>query len=330
MLATVRKESGDQTADPSYKSFKPFKPKHALQLAAPHTWAASVMPVLVSYAVAYHFGADPSFLMSVVLLAICVLMQASVNTFNDYFDFAKGLDTADDMLAEDDSTLVNDDIDPKAALAWAICLLVLAFLLGIYVIIESGWVPLVIALIGAVVVFLYSGGKTPISSLPVGELVSGFVMGGLIPLACVYVLTDGFVRGAWPLGSVASGALVLLWSVPLIIGIGLIMMTNNTCDREKDLASGRKTLPVLCGRAGACRCYHVCLIVWICSIICIVAVFFQPGIIALPFMVLACFPLLKALWKNPLVQASRIGAMGQICSINVALGAFYSLCIFVL
>ena len=41
-------------------------------------------------------------------------------------------------------------------------------------------------------------------------------------------------------------------------------------------------------------------------------------------MLLASYPLLKALVANPLIPASRIGAMAQICSVNIALGAFYA------
>lgn len=295
--------------------YRPFRFKHVIQLAAPQTWAASVMPVLFSFALTSAWFFYPSWTMTLVLLVICVLMQSSVNTFNDYFDFVHGLDTEADQLDADDSTLVNDRVNPRSALVLAIVLLALAFVLGIYVIINAGIVPLVIALVGGVVVFLYSGGKTPLSSLPLGEVVSGVVMGCLMPVACVYVLSRGYMS-----------LNVVLLTLPFVIGIGLIMMTNNTCDIEKDKASGRKTLPVVCTRPVALVPYHVLLVVWVVAIIVFVSIFFLEGVMVLPFMILACFPLLKALWKNPLTQQSRIGAMGQICSVNIALGSFYCLC----
>ena len=43
-----------------------------------------------------------------------------------------------------------------------------------------------------------------------------------------------------------------------------------------------------------------------------------------PFLALGCYPLMMGLWKNPLAAPTRIGPMGQICSVNVALGAFYA------
>lgn len=284
-----------------------------VQLAAPHTWAASVMPVLLAVAMAHAVAGQLDAGMSLVLLAICVLMQSSVNALNDYFDYRKGTDSSDDDVDEDDAVLVYHQVDPKGVLLLAVLLLGAAFALGSLVILEAGLVPLGIALVGALAVALYSAGRTPISYLPIGELVSGVVMGGLIPLACVYVLADGLL--AWP---------VLLWSMPSIIGVGLIMMTNNACDIEKDAAAGRRTLPVLLGRPRTVALYHGLLVAWLGAIVAVVATSFRPGLIVAPFMLLACYPLLKALWGNPLAPGARRGAMAQVCSLNIALGAFYA------
>lgn len=297
--------------------YSPLSPSLAWQLAAVHTWPASVMPVLVATACATATTGLPSLPMTALLLAICVLMQSSVNTFNDYFDFVKGSDSADDNVAVDDAVLVYNNVNPRSVLALAAGFLAAAFLLGIPVIAACGPAPLAIALIGAVIVVAYSGGKTPLSYLPVGEAVSGLVMGGLIPLACYLVLT----------GSLDFRMLV--WAVPTIIGVGLIMMTNNTCDIEKDIEAGRRTLPVLLGRSRARAVYHGLMVAWVAAIAVIVAIWFPRGLIVLPFMLLASYPLLAALWKNPLAPPARIGAMGQIGSVNVALGAFFAAALFV-
>lgn len=296
-------------------AFKPFKLRHAIQLAAPHTWPASVMPVLIACALALHGTGSVDAAMAFMLLTICVLMQSSVNAFNDYFDFVHGTDSASDALEADDSTLVNDGVSPRAALILACCLLAAAFGLGVWVIWTCGFVPLAIALVGAAAVVLYSAGKTPISSLPLGETVSGCVMGGLIPLACLYCLT----------GRLSAFAIVC--SLPCIIGVALIMMTNNACDIEKDERAARRTLPMILGRARTRVAYRALVLLWLAAICLLCAAFFPSGVFWLPFMLLASIPLVKALWKNPLSQASRIAAMGGIVSLNVALGAFYALCI---
>ena len=145
---------------------------------------------------------------------------------------------------------------------------------------------------------VYSAGKTPLSYLPLGELVSGSVMGGLIPLASYQALTG------------MLDARVLLWAVPTIIGVGLIMFTNNTCDLEKDGEAGRHTLSVMLGRKRSLTLYHALVYVWIVAIVVLVAVFFPEGL------------------KNPLVPSTRLAAMPQVLNVNIALGTFYAAAVF--
>lgn len=288
----------------------------ALQIAAPHTWPAAILPALIAMACAAANGYTVSAVMALVLLAICILMQAAVNTFNDYYDYVKGSDSAEDNVDPTDAVLVYNNVNPRSALMLAVGFLVVAFALGAYVIWQAGWIPLAIGIVGAIVVVLYSAGKTPISYLPIGELMSGFVMGGLIPLACYQAITKCF------------DPIMLVWALPTIIGVGLIMLTNNTCDVEKDIESGRKTLPVLLGRSRARTLYHALVWIWIALVIVNVLIWFSGGWPVLVFMLAASIPLLKALLSNPLAPPARIGAMAQICSVNIALGAFYAAAVF--
>lgn len=288
----------------------------ALQIAAPHTWPAAILPVLIAMSCAAANGYTVSAVMALVLLAICILMQAAVNTFNDYYDYVKGSDSAEDNVDPTDAVLVYNNVNPRSALMLAVGFLVVAFALGAYVIWQAGWIPLAIGIVGAIVVVLYSAGKTPISYLPIGELMSGFVMGGLIPLACYQALTKCF------------DPIMLVWALPTIISVGLIMLTNNTCDVEKDIESGRKTLPVLLGRSRARTLYHALVWIWIALVIVNVLIWFSGGWPVLVFMLAASIPLLKALLSNPLAPPARIGAMAQICSVNIALGAFYAAAVF--
>ena len=288
----------------------------ALQIAAPHTWPAAILPALIAMACAAANGHAVSAVMALVLLAICILMQAAVNTFNDYYDYVKGSDSAEDNVDPTDAVLVYNNVNPRSALMLAVGFLVVAFALGAYVIWQAGWIPLAIGIVGAIVVVLYSAGKTPISYLPIGELMSGFVMGGLIPLACYQAITKCF------------DPIMLVWALPTIIGVGLIMLTNNTCDVEKDIESGRKTLPVLRGRSRARTLYHALDWIWIALVIVNELIGFSGGWPVLVFMLAASIPLLKALLSNPLAPPARIGAMAQICSVNIALGAFYAAAVF--
>ena len=285
-------------------SYSHLAPSLAFRLAAPHTWVAAIMPVLFSIEYsAITYSGKVSILLALILLAICILMQSAVNVLNDYFDFKKGTDSVENSSDDAfDAVLVYNNLNPKSVCALAIGFLIVAAGMGFYLVYLTGWILLVIGLIGALIVFLYSGGKTPISYMPIGELVSGFVMGGLIPLACCYTLSGVFEP------------LVLLVALPFIFGIGMILFTNNTCDIEKDINAQRKTISVVLE-----------ILVWIVLIAVLVGLFYPTGMPIVMIMVLAAFPVLRAILNNPLNQKTRDAAMSQIVMLNVILGAFYCL-----
>lgn len=301
----------DGAAEQYFPGYERMNVRMALNLAAPHTWPASVMPALLGVCIAS--AATPlSVTMVIALLAIVVLMQSSVNTFNDYFDYVKGTDDESADVDPEDSVLVYNHINPRSALLLAIGYLACAFLLGIYIVVRAGFVPLIIALIGAAFVVLYSAGRTPVSYLPIGEIVSGFVMGSLIPLGTVVSLTGDL------------DLTVLALAIPTFIGVALIMLTNNTCDIERDIEAGRHTFPVIVGRQNAVATYRLAVIAWIIAIIVCVAICYRPGLIVMPFMVLAVYPLAKALFSNTFRPERRTQAMPQTLSLNIVLGAFYA------
>lgn len=233
------------------KTYHRLTPKLALQLAAPHTWAASVCPSVfaVLYCAAAGLHLNP--VQIVCLPAACVLLQSAVNTLNDYADYRKGTDSEEDNVEVSDAVLVYSGIDPKHALFLGIGYLLAGVILGILASVYAGFTPILIGVVGALTILLYSGGPMPVSYLPVGEIVSGLVMGGLIPLGTA-ACADNRLHPE-----------ILLWALPFIIGIGLIMMSNNGCDIEKDIAAGRHTLPVYLGRKRTRRLYHDLLLVWV-------------------------------------------------------------------
>ena len=80
----------------------------ALRLAAPHTWAASLIPALLGAALTDAAGLSVDTGMLLCLTAACVFMQAAANTFNDYSDFVKGTDTLENSPDATDAVLVYD------------------------------------------------------------------------------------------------------------------------------------------------------------------------------------------------------------------------------
>ncbi|MDO4182353.1 MAG: prenyltransferase [Coriobacteriia bacterium] len=292
-------------------------PTMMVQLAAPHTWVAAVLPVLVGSAIAVSVVGRPDTLLMLLMLVICVLLQSAVNTLNDYMDFKKGADTLENQLDATDAVLVYNNVNPAHVFRLFLVFVGVAFVLGLYVVFRTSWICLVIGLVGILIIVLYSVGRTPLSYLPLGELASGITMGGLITLATAYVLTGVF---DW---------MYLVEAIPLILGVGLINFTNNMCDIEKDIEANRKTVSVLMGRPRALKAYHGVVYAIILSICVLVLVFHLQGWPVLIFTLLTSYPLVKALVGNPLVLKTRGPAMSQVLCLNICLGAFYALCFLV-
>ena len=117
---------------------------------------------------------------------------------------------------------------------------------------------LVILLVGGLCFLcgvFYTYGPVPISRMPLGELLSGFFYGVLIPFILVYInspagtylslhvnlSTISLDIQVWPIIT------LLLLSVAPFCTTANIMLANNICDLEKDIAVKRHTLPYYIG-----------------------------------------------------------------------------------
>jgi 1,4-dihydroxy-2-naphthoate octaprenyltransferase len=219
------------------------------------------------------------------MLVASVLIQAATNMFNEYFDYVKGLDTADSVGIA--GAITQDGVHPRTVLYCAIALFVLATLLGVYICAASSWW---LAAIGAgcmLVGYLYTGGPYPIAATPFGELFAGGFMGGGIVLISCFI-QQGFVTPR----DVAA-------SVPNAILIAAILTANNIRDRVGDQESGRRTLAILLGHRRA---------VWLLALSLAAANLWTAGLAALgvlpPWTLLA----LASLW--PARAAIRIYVAG--------------------
>lgn len=92
--------------------YRPLTPRLALNLAAPHTWAASVFPALFADFYCWQQGLGLTWFKGIMLLAACIFLQSAVNTLNDYFDFIKGADSADDHVEVSDAVLIYGNVAP--------------------------------------------------------------------------------------------------------------------------------------------------------------------------------------------------------------------------
>ncbi|MBM7653267.1 1,4-dihydroxy-2-naphthoate polyprenyltransferase [Neobacillus cucumis] len=206
------------------------------KMTRPHTLTASFVPVLLGTALALKTGTVHIGLFIAMLIA-SMLIQAATNMFNEYFDYVRGLDTKESVGIG--GTIVRDGIKPKTVLNLAFGFYFIALLLGIYICASSSWWLALVGLVCMAVGYFYTGGPVPIAYTPFGEILSGFFMGMLIILISFFIQTGTVDRSS------------VLLSVPSMVLVGMIMLSNNIRDLDGDKENGRKTVAILLGKKKA-------------------------------------------------------------------------------
>ncbi len=171
------------------------------------------------------------------MMIACLALQIATNLFNEYYDFKRGLDTAESVGIG--GGIVRHGLKPKNVLTVAILLYVLAAIIGVYICANSSWWLVAVGLFGMAIGYLYTGGPLPIAYTPFGELFAGALMG------------SGFVLISYFIQTNTVSLLSFMISIPAMILVGAINMSNNIRDIEEDTKGGRKTLAILLGRDNA-------------------------------------------------------------------------------
>ncbi|MFP3918290.1 1,4-dihydroxy-2-naphthoate polyprenyltransferase [Lysinibacillus telephonicus] len=229
------------------------------KMTRPHTLTATFAPVILGTVIAL-YETQINWLLFIAMMLACLCLQIATNLFNEYYDFKRGLDTAESVGIG--GGIVRHGLKPKNVLTVAGLLYVIAAFIGVYICMNSSWWLVVIGLFGMAVGYLYTGGPIPIAYTPFGELFSGALMGTGFVLISTFIQTNTVTL------------LSILLSIPVGILVGAINMSNNIRDIEEDTKGGRKTLPILLGREKAVIALAIAFIVsylWI-----VVLVFVTP------------------------------------------------------
>ena len=216
------------------------------KMTRPHTLTATFSPVILGTVIAF-YDANIHWLLFIAMMVACLALQIATNLFNEYYDFKRGLDTADSVGIG--GGIVRHGLKPKNVLTVALLLYIVAAFIGMYICMNSSWWLVVIGLIGMAVGYLYTGGPLPIAYTPFGELVSGLLMGTCFVLIAFFIQTNTVTIES------------LLISIPIGILVGAINMSNNIRDIEEDIKGGRKTLVILLGErkssgSTSCSLFH--------------------------------------------------------------------------
>ena len=221
--------------------------KRLFHATRPKFFPASALPVIVGTAWgAYMSNGFDAYVFALALVAtVCV--HAASNVLNDVSDDEIGTDRINEQRIypyTGGSRFIQMGILTQSRMAQlGTGLLVFAAILGVALFIEKGPAILLFGLAGIALAVLYSIGPVKLSSLGIGETAVAFAF-GVLPVT----------GAAWLQGASIDTALVL-FSLPVSIWVGAILLINEVPDVEPDAATGKNTLPVRFGLVATSRLY---------------------------------------------------------------------------
>ena len=223
--------------------------KRFFHATRPKFFPASVLPVITGTAFgAYVAGAFDAYVFTLALIAtVCV--HAASNVLNDVGDETVGTDQINEQRIypyTGGSRFIQMGILSQSRMAkLGVGLLAFTALLGVLLTLEKGPAVLLFGLAGVTLGVLYSLGPVKLSSLGIGETAVAVAF-GVLPVT----------GAAWLQGASIDTALVL-FSLPVSVWVGAILLINEVPDIKADGATGKNTLPVRLGLAGTSRLYFV-------------------------------------------------------------------------
>ena len=279
-------------------------PTAAIQFAAPHTWPAAVLPVILGAAIAYADGYGLSGWRLLITLVTGILLQSAVNTLNDYRDFVSGVDTAENCDDPTDAALIYECDNPAAALRYGLVLLAAAAVLGAVLTYITGPKLLIYGGLALIAISLYTLPVISFSSLPLGELLSGIAIGGILTCASYHIQAGGLDPSPVFLG------------LPAIITVACIMLTNNISDIEKDIEGGRRTFPVCLGRKSSQITLAIALSIAAALVALFACVKFPGGLAVIPVLFFGAALNFAPLFARPITPGVRVESMSRILSLH--------------
>jgi 1,4-dihydroxy-2-naphthoate polyprenyltransferase len=202
-----------------------------IEASRPKTLIASVAPVVIGTAYAWNVGAVVWWCVPLTLVC-AVLIQVSSNFINELEDYNRGVDA--ERIGPRRAVSAGL-ITPKQMKRASWLVVVVAFLIGLPLILYAGWVVLVIGLLCLLTSWLYTGGPYPLAYYGLGE-VAAFVFFGLVAVCGTIYIHHPYPNIEWLFISAPSGLMA-----------ANILAVNNIRDVYSDAAHNKRTLAVRVG-----------------------------------------------------------------------------------
>lgn len=221
-----------------------------LELVEIKAKTASVLPFLLGLCLAaYHYHTvQPG--LAILFFVAMLLFNMSVDMLDNYHDYVHAIDTED--YQQNINIIGRENLSSKLILGMLVALVVVAALIGVYLVTQLGLPLLWLGVFCFAIGFLYSSGPFPLSGLPVGEFFSGFTMGFMITLISVYVNTGASFTWSW-----TNLGIVFLVALPDELWISNLLLANNICDEQEDEDNHRHTIVHFIGKKLALIAYAV-------------------------------------------------------------------------
>jgi 1,4-dihydroxy-2-naphthoate polyprenyltransferase len=208
------------------------------------TKITSIFAFLLALAYLFYIKQPINWRLTAIFFASMFIFDLTTTSINNYID-----------------TKTNEQklqFKRKTAFFILLSLLIISTVLGLYLVILTDLVVLLLGGLCFLTGISYTFGPIPISRLPLGEILSGLFYGFFIPFLMLYInmpegtyLTYGFKNE--PLSIFVSFNIIpvitaILLSVAPVCTTANIMLANNICDLEKDIKVKRYTLPYYIGK----------------------------------------------------------------------------------
>jgi 1,4-dihydroxy-2-naphthoate octaprenyltransferase len=192
----------------------------------PFTLPASIVPVLVGTALAYHDGHFVGVRFALTLLG-SLLVQIGANLVDEYSDHEQA--GSQGKLLAPYKVIALGLLPPYAVRAGALLCFGVATAIGFYLVLISSWVLLVCCVASLLVAYSYSGGPLPLGHVGLGQPLVFIFMGLLMVTATYYVQTAALTSQA------------LLAGLPVACLVTAILVVNDLRDIEEDRQTGKIT-----------------------------------------------------------------------------------------
>lgn len=280
---------------------------------------ASILPFFIG--ICYSWYNYQSIHLGYVLLyfAAMLIFNMAVDILDNYNDYHHATEVHD--YKEKTNIIGREQLSVRLVFWLMVSMITLSALMGIGLAIVVGWPLFWMGLYCYLVGIFYSSGPRPLSSLPLGEFFSGFTMGFMISLICVYL--NAYQVFEWNVATIGS---IFLVSLPNTLWIANLMLANNICDLDEDEKNNRYTLVHYLGKPQALRVFAAMNILAFVAILAAVVLDIAPWSVVLTFL---AAPFVWQQTKR--LMEKQIKRETFICAVRIlAVGAFVQVITFAL